>query len=75
MDKKHAKRWAYTHVAMILDAAITSGFPLDYEFSDEDTDKIVDALEEIKVSLHRRGLYVDDPDIPRFVDTDGSVAR
>jgi hypothetical protein len=34
----------------------------------EQLDKIIDALEGIKTSLHRKGLYVEDPEILRPVD-------
>jgi hypothetical protein len=68
MNKRHAKRWANTHAALIIDSAMTSGFPWEYGFSDKDTDKIIDALEGIKTSLHRKGLYVEDPEILRPVD-------
>jgi hypothetical protein len=68
MNKRHAKRWANTHAALIIDCALGGGFPWSEGFSDEDTKKICEAFEEIKISLHKRGLYEDDPDIPRPVE-------
>jgi hypothetical protein len=68
MDKRHAKRWANTNAAAVIDSAMGKGWPWGEGFSDEDTEKICDALEEVIVTLRRRGLNEDDPEIPRPVD-------
>jgi hypothetical protein len=68
MDKRHAKRWANTHAAVVIDSAMGAGWPWGAGFSDEDTEKICDALNEVIATLRRRGLYEDDSEIPRPVD-------
>jgi hypothetical protein len=65
MNKRHAKRWANTNAAIILDSAMGEGFPWYEGFSDADTEKLSGALEEIIVMLRNRGLNEDDPEIPR----------
>lgn len=65
MNKRHAKRWANTHAAIIIESALGCGFPWESGFSDEDTEKICKAFEEVIATLRSRGLYTDDPDIPR----------
>lgn len=59
VDRRTAKREAYTRAAGVLESALGEGWPdaEEYGYSDDDQTKVSAALREIVTELGRRGPY------------------
>lgn len=59
--KRHAKRWAYTHTALVIEYALNEGWIYHKGYCREAADKLYDAVWEIVQYLKKYGLLADDP--------------
>lgn len=65
INKRHAKRWAYSAASRALTAAMAEGWPHFEGFLPETADKLETALREVRDSLAVHGLMETDPVIWR----------
>ena len=63
INRRHAKRWAYSKTIAILDSAMSEGWPHFDGYLPETSDKLARALQEVRDSLVMKGLLESDPKI------------
>ena len=63
INRRHAKRWAYSQTIAMLDNAMAEGWPHFAGYLPETADKLVQALREVRDSLVMKGLSESDPEI------------
>ena len=63
INKRHAKRWAYSQTIAVLDSAMAEGWPHFEGYLPETADKLATALQDLRDSLVMKGLLESDPEI------------
>ena len=63
INKRHAKRWAYSKTITLLDSAMAEGCPHFEGYLPETAKKLVTALQDVRDSLVMKGLLESDPKI------------